>query len=124
MNHNSTVFLTGLFAAVAAYNQACVEPIDASASLSMQNQEILRVLGSDVLLPQLEIVQENLSDLHRSLTSYQAQPSEENRILAQTDWKKVMKAWQHIEPIQFGPAGSSTNFVAGEDLRDPRGAAP
>ena len=117
MSYKSTFFLTGLFATAIAYNQACVEPVDVEPT-SVQNQEILRVFGNDVLLPQLRSVQEHLSNLQLSLDTYQEDSSEENRLSTQQSWKNVMEAWQHIELMQFGPAGSSVKFIAGQDLRD------
>ena len=118
MNQKSTFFLTGIFAAAVAYNQACVEPVDVADANVVQNQEILRVLGNDILLPQLRNVQENLSLLESSLVTYQEDQSEDNLMAVQEDWKKVMESWQYIEMMQFGPAGSSISFVAGQDLRD------
>ena len=118
MKHKSTLFLTGLFATVFAYNQACNEPASTQEPTSVENQQILRQLGEGVLVPNLMIVQEELTGLQTALLLYQEDTSDVHRQEAQEKWKSVMEAWQHIELMQFGPAGSSVSFIAGQDLRD------
>ena len=114
----SSLFLGVLLSAVLTYNQACIDPINVENSESLQVEQVLRQISKGVLVPQLDTVQENIDELYEQILQYQEDPTDELRSASQEKWKNLMASWQQVEMMQFGPAGSSLSFVAGENLRD------
>jgi uncharacterized protein len=73
-----------------------------------------------------EVVQDTLgdaksaaADLHIAAQAWSEDSgSETARDQAQTAWFEAMDAWQQMELMQLGPAGSSLKVIGGQDLRD------
>ena len=55
---------------------------------------------------------------HASAAASGAADVDATREAAQQAWREAMVAWQVVEVMQLGPAGSSFAAVGGEDLRD------
>lgn len=114
----SFLFLCSLFGGVLLHNQACQETSSSAYTDTQEAQLLLQQLSSEVLLPELHHIREELTLLHDLLTQYQQDPSVPHKEMAQESWKRVMHTWQKIELMQFGPMANSLQSIAGEDLRD------
>jgi len=83
---------------------------------------LFAALGADVVHPALVEFTDALDVLADDLDGWQAALTTSDgrveREAAQVSWRAAMDVLQRLEVMQIGPAGSSLNTVAGEDLRD------
>ena len=114
----SSFFLASLAVVSFAHTQACQEAKTTEEVETDQIEDLLRQVASGVLVPQLQIFQDDLALLETELNSLSENPSSEQRSRTQSQWVAVMKSWQKLEMMQFGPAGNSLKVTAGEDIRD------
>ena len=85
--------------------------------------QLLLDVGSEVVSPAIADVQSALSELNGAVVDWNTavlagddQSDAKNR--AQDAWRSVTSAWQVLEVMQIGPAGSALTVVGGQDLRD------
>ncbi len=109
----SWLLLGGL--AVAAGVQACTDGGD-SGTADLPLSELLAQVGPGVVLPALADFQAELEGLELALGAWQS--GDATLADAQATWAAAMASWQVLELMQVGPAGSSLEVAAGEDLRD------
>jgi uncharacterized protein len=117
----SYLTLVGMSGLVLLQNQACVdengggEPnaVAEAPSISI----VLSDVGPQVVVPALERFQGEMELLSETLSAWEDGGSG-SREAAQDQWKVAMAVWQELEIFQVGPAGSSLDFIAGQDIRD------
>ena len=88
-----------------------VEPLNvrSAALLSITNQVILPTLSSFV---------DSTLALKTATEALHTNENEETRAAAQAAWTDAILIWQQAEVLQVGPAGTSGDVAAGQDLRD------
>ncbi|MFT5683295.1 MAG: putative lipoprotein [Myxococcota bacterium] len=116
-------FLAGLAGLVVVPPIACNDsgtgfPDAVSATMT----DLLADVGPEVVLPALADFQTAVSGLSASLTAWEAAlesgDGADALATAQVQWRSTMAAWQALEVMQIGPAGSSLTTIGGMDLRD------
>lgn len=90
--------------------QACATPEEAEDDLTVS--ALLRDVATLVIRPALAAFHTEATALSDSLTAGDALAD------VQQAWIDTMRAWQRLEVMQVGPAGSSLTAVGGQDLRD------
>lgn len=88
-------------------------PDDPEASVA---RNVLANVGPGVVLPAVERFQERAAALSAAAAVWSG--DEAGRAVVQAAWNEAFVAWQAIEVMQVGPAGSSLTVVGGLDLRD------
>lgn len=80
---------------------------------------LLAQVGPGVVLPALGEATAPFDALRAAAVAWQAAPSDPELQRAVADaWTPAFVAWQALEPLQVGPAGSSLYVAGGRDLRD------
>jgi predicted lipoprotein len=80
---------------------------------------MLEDVWPEVVQKQLDVARDAAIALHLSATEWSTQSdSEDLRGAVQTAWFQAMTAWQAVETLQIGAAGSSLSVVGGQDIRD------
>ncbi len=120
---NSWGFLIGLAGLVAVPPVACNDSgTDTTAEVSATVSALLADVGPQAILPALVDFQAELDGLTASLTAWgdalESGAGTDALASAQTQWQVTMAAWQRLEVMQIGPAGSSLTAIGGADLRD------
>lgn len=84
--------------------------------------DVLAAVGPDVVVPALEAFRADATSLQAAIDAWETAlgtPGEADaRQAARDAWRDAMLAWQVLEPMQIGPAGSSLTAVGGADVRD------
>ena len=128
-SNSSWGFLVGLTALVALPPIACndvnnpgTSPVFDDTAAAATASDLLAAVGPQVILPALSDFAAEVDALEVALTAWQDAVDDgegaEALIDAQAQWLSTMAAWEMLEIMQIGPAGSSLTAVAGEDLRD------
>lgn len=79
----------------------------------------LRRTADEVILPALRDASTAAEALVVATEAWEANPSgDAERDAARDAWEAAMAAWQVVEVMQVGPAGSSLTAAGGEDVRD------
>ena len=127
-NYSSILFLVGMTGLIFMQNQAC--QTTPSNGVSFEESDVvsnmLSDVGPNVILPSLQQFGTELDALGEALEEFQATLANDDssdasgsaKLTVQTQWKTTMNIWQQLELMQVGPAGSSLQFIAGQDLRD------
>ncbi|MFM2160834.1 MAG: hypothetical protein RLZZ383_346, partial [Pseudomonadota bacterium] len=80
---------------------------------------LLAAYGPQVVLPALTAATPAFEALADAATAWSASPTDDSaRVAVATAWQDAFLAWQHMELLQVGPAGSSLSVAGGADLRD------
>ncbi|HCH66162.1 MAG: hypothetical protein CL927_20560 [Deltaproteobacteria bacterium] len=122
--HFSWLFLGGLGTFVAMVKGGCA-PIPAEKE-SVDNAlvgELLADVGPQVVIPSLERFSAAVTTFADALATWESAHADDAdttdaQTAAQQQWTTMMMVWQELELMQIGPAGSSLDVAAGEDLRD------
>lgn len=120
---NSWGFLIGLAGLVAVPPVACNDSgTDTTAEVSATVSALLAEVGPQAILPALADFQTEVDDLTTRLIAWEnvleSGTGTDELVSAQTQWQATMAAWQRLEVMQIGPAGSSLTAIGGADLRD------
>lgn len=85
-------------------------------------ERVLAQVGPGVVSPALDRFEQALLALQADVGGWQGAlaggDAEAARAAAQASWHAAMAAWQELELMQLGPAGTSLSVVGGADLRD------
>lgn len=82
-------------------------------------EDVLAQVGPGVIAPALAEARAAHGALRTALGAWAADPSDPTaRAAAQAAFGAALGAWQVVEPMQLGPAGSSLTVAGGEDRRD------
>ena len=92
----SSFFLASLALVSFAHTQACQEAKTTEEVETDKVESVLRQVVSGVLIPQLQVFQEDLALLETELNSLKNNPSPEQRNTTQNQWTSVMKSWQKL----------------------------
>jgi predicted lipoprotein len=76
---------------------------------------VLASLGQTVVVPRQQAFATLAASLETALTD--AVMDVNAREAAREAWRQAIDAWQQLEMMQFGPAGSSLTVMGGQDLR-------
>lgn len=80
---------------------------------------LLAAYGPQVVLPALTAATPAFEALADAAAAWSASPTDDSaRLAVATAWQTAFLAWQHVEVLQVGPAGSSLSVAGGADLRD------
>jgi predicted lipoprotein len=80
---------------------------------------LLAAVGPAVIEPAVAAAAAPFDALVATTEAWAASPADEGlRATAGEAWRAAFLAWQAVEVMQVGPAGSSLSVVAGQDLRD------
>jgi predicted lipoprotein len=94
------------------------EPSPEAAAL----ERVLAQVGPGVVLPAIASFEQELLDLQAAVLGWQGAlatgDGAAEREAAQLAWRAALDAWQELELLQLGPAGSSISVAGGQDLRD------
>lgn len=83
------------------------------------SRELLADVGPEVVVPALERFRVTAGALQTATAGWvDADGSDDGRLAVQAAWRDAFLAWQELEVMQLGPAGSSLSVVGGQDLRD------
>ena len=97
----------------------CTPPQTGGDAASPQTTALLHNLASTIIAPAYVTFADEAATLNDALHELAATPTDEAaKIDAQHGWKTTMEAWQNIEVLQVGPAGSSLKTTGGANLRD------
>ena len=92
---------------------------DAQVMLNAEaTRAVLDSIGTRVVAPLLVQFESDARALVGATEANAAGPTTETRDAARAAWRQAIGTWQHLEMIQVGPAGLSTNTVLGRGLRD------
>lgn len=83
------------------------------AAISVGVSDVLAATGPEVVLPAVEAFLAEVDALEAALADTQRDTA-----TTRDQFAAVMLAWQELEVMQIGPAGSSLDTIAGADLRD------
>lgn len=111
----SWIFLGALGALSLGVQLGC-DPGDPLEETSQAVRSLLAAVGPVVIQPALARFQVENVFLTEDLETLSADP--EQLAPAQDQFIQTMAAWQELEAMQIGPAGSSLSVVGGQDLRD------
>ncbi|MCB9781215.1 MAG: imelysin family protein [Alphaproteobacteria bacterium] len=118
----SWVALGALAGLAFAQPLACDRGAGDSGGASAQVAALLAQVGPGVVVPALDRAQATLPPLRTAIEGWQAAIGTDGeaaaRAAAQDAWRDSFLAWQQVELMQIGPAGSSLTVVGGQDLRD------
>ncbi len=102
--------------------QVACDPGSELGETSLAVQELLAQVGPVVVQPALARFAGENALLTERLTELQVATdggaAESEHQAAQAQYVSTMAAWQELEGLQIGPAGSSLSAVGGQDLRD------
>ncbi|HXG63091.1 MAG TPA: imelysin family protein [Planctomycetota bacterium] len=86
---------------------------------TFDREALLANLAANLVLPVYEDFVAKAQALKTAADAYAADVADPDlRAAARQAWKDAMDVWQRAELLQFGPAGKSTEVVAGMNLRD------
>jgi uncharacterized protein len=118
-------FLIGLAGLVAVPPVACNDSGNGSgttAEVSATVSALLADVGPQAILPALVDFRAEVDDLTARLIAWEealeSSTGTDELVSVQAQWQATMAAWQHLEVMQVGPAGSSLTAIGGADLRD------
>ncbi|MCB9795292.1 MAG: imelysin family protein [Alphaproteobacteria bacterium] len=118
-NPRSWLALGGLALAAATQPLACVDKSGDDTAAGETLLALLAAVGPEVVLPALEGFVAEAEGLEQAAGAWAAAPEDDvARGDAQAAWLSTMSAWQQLEVMQLGPAGSSLSALGGQDLRD------
>ena len=98
---------------------SCTPPKPVVDKSSPETIAVLQNLATNIIAPAFTTFASESATLKDALDNLAQSPSDEApRIAAQEAWKTTMRAWQTVEVLQLGPAGSSLKTTGGANLRD------
>ncbi|MEM6925650.1 MAG: imelysin family protein [Myxococcota bacterium] len=110
----SWVILGALGAATMAQPYLGCLPDDPETETRFEDSgDALRDVGTEVVVPALDAFLTEMDGLRSAVAALT-----DDRGPSQTAFLSAMAAWQELEVMQLGPAGSSLDAVGGVDLRD------
>ena len=82
-------------------------------------RKILNVLSANVIIPAYQNLYTSTLELQTALKNLATNVSDNTLLTtAQEKWKSNMSVYQQTELFQFGPAGSSSGTIGGQDYRN------
>ncbi len=79
---------------------------------------LLGQFAESMVLPAVRDFANRAQDLANAARSWSGSLSASDREAAQDAWTSAMESFQFLEPMQFGPAGSSSTYAGGLGIRD------
>jgi predicted lipoprotein len=93
--------------------------IYADTAVAATAEDVLAQVGPGVIAPALARARADHGALRGALDAWAAAPTDAAaQAEAQAAFAAALGAWQALEPMQVGPAGSSLTVAGGEDRRD------
>lgn len=66
-------------------------------------EAMLQNIVDQVILPNQTAFAEKAAELEAAVRTFYSEPTEENRVVAQSAWREAVDAWSHVQMFSMGP---------------------
>ncbi|MDP6944433.1 MAG: imelysin family protein, partial [Myxococcota bacterium] len=91
---------------------------DTESPAAAAHREVLAALAADVILPTYRSFHQAAGELESAAQTYAESLGGDDREALQDSWREAIHIWQRAEVFQVGPAGSMTEALGGQDMRE------
>ena len=119
LHFTGSLLAAGLFVTACGDSNSSSGPTD-----NFDRQALLAGVADGVIVPtyrdfvtRAEVLRDRTAEW-AAVPDFASADAAAARAAAQTAWSDAMRAWQRAELMQVGPAGSGTDIIAGQAIRD------